>query len=203
MIIDITMPLKHGMAHYPGDPDIIFEKVLDVHSGDPVNLQRLSFGSHSGTHVDAPYHLLPNGKRIGELPVDCFIGKAKVFAFDSDIRAAQLKGLDIEADDIVLFKTTKNRQLDEGYDPDHVSVLPCAAQRLADIGVRAVGIDCLSIESDPALETHRILLGSGIPIIEGLNLNEAEPGTYRMTGMVMRIEDSDGAPIRAMLETLE
>ncbi len=203
MIIDITLPLKHGMAHYPGDPDIVFETVLDVHRGDPVNLQRLSFGSHSGTHVDAPYHLLPEGKRIGGLPADYFIGRAKVFEFDSDIRAENLNGLDIQSDDIVLFKTPSSRRPDAAYDPAHVSMLPCAAQRLADLAARAVGIDCMSIENNPALETHRILLGAGIPIIEGLDLHAVEPGTYRMTAMLMRIEDSDGAPIRAALEKRE
>ncbi len=203
MTIDITLPMRHGMVHYPGDPEIIFESVLDIRSGGPVNLQRLSLGSHSGTHVDAPYHVLPDGKKIGSLPVDYFIGRARVFAFDSDIHAEQIQGLHIEADDIVLFKTPSGAKLGEVYDPDHVNVLPCAARFLADTRVRAVGIDCLSIENNPALETHRILLGSGIPIIEGLDLRKAEPGDYHMTAMLMRLEDSDGAPLRAMLEKYE
>ena len=203
MKIDITLPMRHGMVHYPGDPEIRFETVLDVRGGDAVNLQRLSFGSHSGTHVDAPYHVLPDGEKIGSLPVDYFIGRAKVFAFGSDIRAEQLQGLGIEEDDIVLFKTHNGQVLGEVYDPNHVTVLPCAAQFLADLTVRAVGIDCLSIETNPALETHRILLGAGIPIIEGLDLRAAEPGVYHMTAMTMRLEDGDGAPIRAMLEKPE
>lgn len=200
MMIDITLPIRHGMTHYPGDPEIIFEKVLDIEYGAPVNLQRLSLGSHSGTHVDAPYHVLPDGDKTGSLPADYFIGTAKVFAFDIDIQAEHLIGLDIKADDIILFKTPSSERIGEEYTPEHVNVLPSAAQLLKDIGVRAVGIDCLSIESNPALETHRILLGAGIPIIEGLDLHKAEPGVYKMTAMILRLEDSDGAPIRAILE---
>lgn len=199
-MIDITMPLRHGMTHYPGDPDIVFETVLDLRLGARVNVKRYSFGSHSGTHVDAPYHLLADGKKTDELPVDFFIGRAKVFAFDSDISEAQLKGLDIKADEIVLLKTPNSSRLLDAYDPNHACLLPCAAQRLADIGVRAVGIDCLSIESDAALPVHRLLLSAGIPIIEGLDLSKAETGAYRMTAMLMRIEGSDGAPIHAILE---
>lgn len=199
MIIDITMPLKHGMAHYPGDPAVVFETVLDVSGGDSVNLKRLSFGSHSGTHVDAPYHLFADGKKTSDIPVEYLIGTAKLFAFNTDISAQQLDGLDIRQDDIVLLKTTNS--ISAGV--DHMSVLPCAAQVLATIGVRAVGIDGLSIEDNPTLETHRILLGAGIPIIEGLNLSHAEPGVYRMTAMMLSIDDGDGAPIRAMLETVE
>jgi arylformamidase len=200
--IDITMPLRHGMAHYPDDPAIEFQTVLDIRNGATVNLKRYSFGSHSGTHVDAPYHFYPNGKKADELPVDFFIGTAKVFSFHSDIRAEDLAELDIQADDIVLFKTHSRSYIAE-YNPNHACVLPCAAQCLVDTHVRAVGVDCLSIETDETFPTHRILLGAGIPIIEGLHLCEAEPGIYRMTAMLMRIEDSDGAPIRAMLEKYE
>lgn len=199
-MIDITMPLRHGMVHFPGDPEIEFETVLDVKKGDRVNLKRYSFGSHSGTHVDAPYHLFSDGKTTDELPADTFIGTAKVFAFESDIE--NLTGLDIKVDDIVLFKTSNNVNMNE-FNPNHVSVLPAAAKYLVGIGVRTVGIDCLSIETNTALPVHRILLGAGIPIIEGLDLSGAEPGVYHMTAMIMRIENSDGAPLRAMLEKCE
>lgn len=191
MILDITRPLAPGMAGYPGDPEVEFDVVLSVGCGDAVNLKRYSFGSHAGTHADAPYHLLPDGKRADELPVDAFIGSARVFEFRHDIGAAHLSGLGIRPGEIVLFKT-------ECANP--VGVLPGAAQLLAGCGVRAVGIDRLSIETDEALPVHRILLGAGIPIIEGLELSHAEPGVYRMTAMLMRIADSDGAPLRAMLE---
>ncbi len=203
MKIDITMPLTHGMAHYPGDPAIEFDTVLATSRGDAVNLTQYRFGSHSGTHVDAPYHILPHGKKADQLPADYFIGTAKVFEFRADIKKEMLEGLPVAAGDIVLFKTPNSARIAEGiFDPNHISVMPCAARHLADKNVRAVGIDCLSIESDSALPVHHILLGAGIPIIEGLDLSRAKPGVYRMTAMPMRIHDSDGAPLRAMLETI-
>jgi len=203
--IDITVPMRSGMAHYPGDPPVVFEDVHEMKKGAIANVKNYSFGSHTGTHFDPPYHQVMSGITADRIPADFFIGKAKVFAFmsGSDIGLDDVKGLDIEADDIVLFKTPNSPYMlrDEFY-KEFVAVKPDAAQFLASKKIRAVGIDYLSIEKfgTKVMKTHHTLLGAGIPIIEGLNLSEAEEGTYQLTAMFMLVEDSDGAPIRAILE---
>jgi len=206
--IDITVPLRHGMAHYPGDPAIIITDVADMREGDSANAQNYSFGSHTGTHFDPPFHQVMSGAKADTLPADILIGKAKVFEFMSgkDIDLNDVQPLDIEADDIVLFKTGNSAHMfEDEFFEDFAGVLPDAAQFLVDKKIRAVGIDYLSIEKfgTKVNKTHHRLLGAGIPIIEGLNLQNAPQGTYKMTAMFMLIENSDGAPVRAILEPIE
>lgn len=204
-MIDITLPMRHGMAVYPEDPAVELAPVCEISGGDGVNLKRYSFGSHTGTHVDAPYHFFADGKKADNLPADFFIGRARVIALMSgrDIAREDIEAQGIQPDDMVLFKTPNGVHLfDVGYYHAHVSVLASAAHWLVQKGVRAVGIDYLSIEKDTNYPVHRLLLGAGIPIIEGLCLTDAEPGVYRMTAMMMRIENSDGAPLRAVLERI-
>lgn len=203
--IDISVPLKHGMAHYPGDPPIELTKILDMEKGAAANVKLYSFGSHSATHFDAPVHLIADGIKADEIPADYFIGKAKVFSFMSgkDICLEDVQKLDIQKGDMVLFKTSNSLHMfDDEFNEDYAAIEPGAANHLADVGVRAVGVDYFSIDSfnSAVLETHSILLGAGIPIIEGLNLSEAESGVYKMTAMFVLIDDSDGAPVRAILE---
>lgn len=203
--IDITVPLKHGMAHYPGDPPIAFTKIYDMGEGAPANVKLYSFGSHSATHFDPPFHQVIDGIKADEMPTDYFIGKTRVFSFmfGEDIKLEDVQKLDIEKGDMVLFKTPNGpHMLDDEFREDFVAVKPSAAKFLVKAGVHAVGVDYFSIErfSDTMNETHHILLSAGIPIIEGLNLSEAAPGVYKMTAMFMLIDDSDGAPLRAILE---
>lgn len=193
------------MARFPGDPDVSLTPVLDMKKGDLANVTHYSYGSHAGTHIDPPYHMIAGGQKADEMPADYFTGKAKVFAFLSgkDIDLEDVAALDIKKGDIVLFKTPNSpRMFEDRFYEDYVSLTSAAAAHLVKIGVRAVGIDYLSIEKyeNEALETHRILLGAGIPIIEGLNLSDAPTGVYKMTAMFMLVEDSDGVPIRAILE---
>ena len=206
--IDITVPMRHGMAHYPGDPAIIITDVADMRKGDVANVQNYSFGSHTGTHFDPPFHQVMSGAKADELPADIFIGKAKVFEFMSggDIGLKDVQALDIEQDDIVLLKTGNSaRMFEDEFFEDFAGVLPDAAQYLVDKRIRAVGVDYLSIEKygSKVNHTHHLLLGAGIPIIEGLNLQNAPQGTYKMTALFILIENSDGAPVRAILEPIE
>lgn len=200
--IDITMPLKLGMVTYPGDPAVDFKTVLSISNGAAVNLTQYSFGSHSGTHFDPPYHTLSDGKTADAFAADYFIGRAKVFEFlEGDIDLKNLRHLHIEKTDMVLFKTRSTNMNEKDFDSDHAAITPSAAEYLVQKHVHAVGIDYLSVDRhDAALAAHTILLRAGIPIIEGLNLSDAQPGIYKMIAMFMLIENSDGAPIRAILE---
>lgn len=191
------------MAHHPADPPIVFTPLLGMEQGHIANVTGLSLSAHSGTHFDAPYHMIPHGKKADAYPADYFCGKARVIEILSgeDIGQEALCGQGIEKGDIVLLKTTGSKHMhDENYFNEHVSIFGCAAAFLVEAGVKAVGFDYLSIEEDEAFPAHRALLGADIPIIEGLDLSEASAGLYRMTAMFMLIKDGDGAPMRAMLE---
>ena len=202
--IDITVPMKSGMVRYPSDPEIIISPVSEMKKGEKTNLTHFSFGSHTGTHIDPPYHVMADGKKADGLPADYFIGMARVCEFAQDISEKDVASLHPKKDDIILFKTPNSpHMLEDTFIKDYVSVTPEAAGLLVKAGVCAVGIDYLSIDKYGTLETHNILLRAGIPIIEGLNLTKAKPGVYKMTAMFMRVANSDGAPLRAILEEYE
>ena len=202
--IDITVPMRTGMLHHPVVPPFECEHVFSMDNGDGANLRRFSFGSHLGTHFDPPYHQFRDGKKGEDLPADYFIGKAKVFSFMSgkDIGMEDVAGLEIEKDDIVLLKTPNSKYMLGGkFMEDYVTVTMDAARHLVKAGIRAVGVDYLSLDKfgtdDP---THKVFLGAGVPILEGLYLENVEPGEYEMIALFMSIKESDGGPIRAILK---
>ncbi len=190
------------MAHYPSDPPVKIEPLYSLENGDESNVTLLSLCTHTGTHFDAPYHFFSDGKKADDYPADFFIGRARIIdlSLGGDIRRSDLSK-DIMPDDIVLLKTRNSvYMLENSYCSNHVNVLPCAAEYLAKMRIRALGFDYLTIEEDDAFLAHRILLGAGIPIIEGLCLSDAKEGLYKMTAMFLNIEKGDAAPLSAVLE---
>lgn len=192
------------MLHHPAVPPFEWEVIYSIDKGDGANLKRICLGTHIGTHYDSPYHQINNGKKGEDIPADFFIGKTKVFSFMSgeNVTMEDVKDLDIEEDDIVLLKTPNSKyMLGDDFIEDYVTITLEAAEHLVSKGIRAIGFDYLSPDrygsDDPA---HKIILGAGVPIIEGLYLGEVEPGTYKMIALFMSIKDSDGGPIRAILE---
>ena len=201
--IDVTVPMRNGMLCFPGVPPVEITNFFDMKKGDGCNLVRFCFGTHTGTHYDPPYHQVDDGKKGDEMPADYFIGKTKVFAFMSgaDIDKKDVQDLDIEKGDMVLFKTPNSpHMLESEFIKDFVAITPAAAEELVKKGVRAVGLDYLSVDKFGFNATHLVLFGADIPIIEGVYLEHVEPGTYNMIALPLHYENSDGGPIRVILE---
>ncbi|MGV3774583.1 MAG: cyclase family protein [Verrucomicrobiales bacterium] len=203
--IDITVPIKTGMVHWPGDPDIEVSSILSMEKGAVCNVSRLSMGSHTGTHMDAPRHFIANGKTLDKMPLDATIGPARVVEIlDKEaIKVEELKPLRIKAGERIIFKTRNSRKAwkTDIFDEDFVHVSKEAAEFLARAMVRTVGIDYLSVGGfkKDGVETHQFLLGAGIWIIEGLNLFKIKPGKYELLCLPLKVLNSDGAPARALL----
>lgn len=202
-IYDISVEIGSRMHVYPGDPGILVESALSIDRGDSCNVTRYCFGSHSGTHIDAPYHFLNNGKRLSEIPLNLLIGRTLVAEITSaKIDADTLKGVNLGEHVRVLFKT-RNSYLWSGerFVEEYVYVTPAAAETLVESGIKLVGIDYLSIEKFGSTDfaTHKTLLGSGTVIIEGLNMSEVEPGDYEMICLPLKVCEGDGAPARVIL----
>lgn len=202
--IDISIPLKGGMAVYPGDPDVAIRRIADIARGDESTLSVLTAGMHAGTHVDAPLHFFHDGAAIGRMPPDAMIGTARVIGIQDpqSIKATELERHAIDADEILLFKTRNSglwRQ--RSFSPDHVYLSTAAAHFLAEQRVKAVGIDYLSIggfERNEA-EVHRTLLGASIWIIEGLDLSMVDAGTYEFLCLPLLIDGAEAAPARVLV----
>ncbi len=203
--IDISVILKTGMVHWPGDPQVQVERIADMQRGDKVNLSALSLGSHAGTHMDAPLHFLPAGKSLDEMPFDATIGQARLIEiFDQEsVKPEELEMHTICRGERILLKTRNSERCWEtdSFVRDFVGISVEAAHFLAERGVMTVGIDYLSVGGyqKNGEEVHRVLLEAGVWIIEGLDLSEVKAGIYELICLPLKILNSDGAPARAAL----
>ena len=203
-IIDISVPNGPGQHVYPGDPEPRIEAVRRIAGGDQCNVSFLHMGSHTGTHVDAPYHFLADGARLGEVALDRMVGPCIV----ADLRgrravdAASLRDVATRPGDILLCLTDNSaRWAAPAFQRDFTFITLDAADWIVEREVRAVGMDYLSIEEfgSPDFPVHHRLLGAGVFVIEGLDLRTVTPGRYFLVCLPLKLPDLDGAPARAVL----
>jgi arylformamidase len=201
---DISVVDHADMHIYPGDPPLAATQVRAIARGDVANLTHLSMGAHTGTHVDAPAHFIDGAPTLEQIPLDRFVGPAQVLDLQglAAIDAAALRRHEIHRGDIVLFHTDNSAKWRQaGFQKDFTYVTRDAAEYLVERGVKTVGIDYLSIEQfgSKSFEVHKILLGQGTVIIEGLDLHEIAGGPYLLSCLPLKLEHVDGAPARAVL----
>lgn len=202
--LDVSVPIRDGMVHYPGNPPVLLEFVRDLERGDTETLSHLSLSVHTGTHVDAPIHFLRNGSAVDQLPIEALLGAARVIdvADAEAITAAHLAPHGIRAGERIVLRTRNSQrcwQSDE-FVADYSYLSLDAAELLAAARVRLIGIDYLSIgrgESNPGV--HRILLGAGIVILEGLDLSQVSAGRHDLICLPLRLAGRDGSPARTLL----
>jgi arylformamidase len=206
--IDISITIKPGMAHWPDNPEIRVEKMLDMERGDVCNVSTLSMGSHTGTHMDAPLHFIRNGKSLDKMPLEATIGPCRVIEIkdNESVKLEEIHGCKFKQGERVLFKTSNSRRSwkTDNFDENFVYISKEAATFLAKAKVMTVGIDYLSVGGfrKDGVETHHALLGAGIWVIEGLNLAKIKPGRYELCCLPLKVLNSDGAPARAILREI-
>ena len=207
--IDVSVPLRSGMVHWPDNPPVSIERMLDIERGDVANVSRLSLGVHTGTHMDAPVHFFRTGKGIDTMPLSATIGLARVIEIrdPESIKPEELYPYQIQPGERILFKTRNSARCWQSDDfvEDFVYISQEAARYLAAQQVQTVGVDYLSVGGffKDGVETHYALLEAGIWVIEGLDLSKVEPGIYELICLPLKIEGSDGAPSRAILRLVE
>jgi arylformamidase len=207
--IDVSVTVSHGMRHWPDNPPIVHQRVMDITHGDPCNVSHLAMGVHSGTHMDGPVHFIHGAPGIDEMPLTATMGEARVVEIENpyEITAAELRKHELRPGERVLFRTLNSPrawEIDE-FVEDFVGISEEAATYLAETGIRTVGVDYLSVggyRADGA-KIHRTLLEAGIWIIEGLNLTPVRGGRYEMICLPVKLHGSDGAPARAILRPLD
>lgn len=188
-IYDISNRINSAEV-YPGDPITQIQAFCDFNQNDLYHVSSLSMSLHTGTHVDAPYHVLPSGKRVDELDLEKFIGECYVQAFFDDV----ITGEDIDR----VFVPGTKRLLIKGYGKARLS--ESAAFALVSEGVELIGIDAPTIgtqQEDYAV--HKQFLLSGVPILENLCLGEPQTGKYFLYAPPLKIESVEAAPCRALL----
>lgn len=211
-IHDISWPISATMTSYKDQYPITLTTLKEFEK-DQVRLSSIDCSNHSGTHVDAPSHFLKDGITIDQMSLSSLCGQAVVLDCTNIEEKITATGLltheeKIKPNIFVLFKT-KNSFLkpDAPFDFNFVYLEKSAAEFLASKKIKGTGFDYLGIEREQKNhETHTILMGNNIIIVEGLRLADIKPGAYQFCAIPLLITGSDGAPARAFLienETLQ
>jgi arylformamidase len=195
-ILDITRPLGPGVPLYPGDAKPFFR----MREQEGYTITDLGITTHTGTHLDAPAHYLAGATTVDRLPLERFMGKARVLDLQdagNAITAGALAGR-LPAGERILLKTRASGV--SSFGPDFPHLTRDAARALAETRPPVVGIDSPSIEAPGENgSVHRELLERGIPILEFLDLSGVPEGEYLMVALPLRLEGLDGSPARVVL----
>jgi kynurenine formamidase len=200
----LSLKITNKLPTYPGDPvDSIFAKTKFEESG--YNILSLNLGTHSGTHVDVPLHLLKNGKSIDDVPLDRFFGEAFIVEILKDkkeiIRMDEIKKFDIRKNDIFIIRTGWEKYK---YKKNYFTDFPYFDLEVADYilskKIKALGVDMPSVDG---LETHgafhKKLMENGVVIIEALiNLKKLFGRRMQFIALPLNIGKADGSPVRAV-----
>ncbi len=202
-VIDLSHKLHRGMPLYPGTEEPAFVPV-HTHIPDLFRETRLVLTSHTGTHVDAPFHILPDGPRLEDLPAEQFVGRAVVIECRgcNTITLQQvLAHPQAEQAEFLLFRTGWDRFWgQEAY----FSGYPCADARVVDYvlatGKKGIGLDTISLDPVNSIALHRRLLAGGKQVIlENLTgLDRLPEGLFTLCALPLNFPGSDGSPVRAV-----
>jgi arylformamidase len=208
-IFDISAPLRDDLPTWPGEEALRRRFTASQSDGDAMTTSHLALGAHTGTHVDAPIHFLPDGAGVDAFVPDTFVGSAFVADLTGvagPIGAADLDAAAIPPGTTRLLAKTRNSgwsAADRAFREDFVAYDESAATWCVDRGIRLLGIDYLSIERFDADQrgypVHKTLLAAGVAILEGIDLADVPRGVYEIAALPLRIPGADGAPARAVL----
>lgn len=187
-IYDISQEV-FSCAVYPGDPKPEKQIVYSTGAGDLYNLTSFAMCAHNGTHVDAPFHFLHNGKTVDQMDLNTFVGECYVARHEGDVTAA-------DAEDILKKADGAERILIAG----NATVTTEAAEVFATGGIKLLGNEGQTVgPEDAPMQVHLILLSRGIALLEGIVLDEVPEGRYFLSAAPLNLSGAEGAPCRAYL----
>ncbi len=209
-LIDLTLTISESIPSFPGSPKPQFILWSDLND-DGYNLELLFLSSHTGTHLDAPYHFVKNGLKINQIPLERLIGQAIIIKLTKtknatitklDITLFEKKNGKISNFSSVFFFTGWQKNLKkDNYFTENPGLTISAAKYLASKKINLVGIDSPSIDlgKDTSFSVHHILSKNDILIIENLaNLNKISSKEFNFTILPLKIKNATGSPVRAV-----
>jgi arylformamidase len=211
--IDISWPLQGKIRQLPDKEKPLTQEItmaLERSKGDMTDLFALNIISHSGTHIDAPLHFIPDGATIDTMPIDAIMGSARIIEIKDpvSVKVEELEPYDIQPGERILFKTENSSKCyhTNEYISDYVYLSTEGAHYLVEKKVSVAGLDYIAISSyedrDNLVEVHQTLLGAGIWILESINLDGVRPGPCELICLPLRLAGGDAAPARAIVRLL-
>jgi arylformamidase len=204
---DLSPPVAEGAPVFPGDTPFAQQWAATIVPGWPVNVSTLTLSPHVGAHADAPLHYDPQGAPVGALDLEPYLGPCHVIhaiAPGPLVTWAHLAHAAQGLPPRVLVRTYERAPVDR-WDPLLAAFAPETIERLADAGVRLVGIDTASI--DPAasktLDSHQVIRRRGLRVLENLVLDEVAEGDYELIALPLKLMTADASPVRAVLRELK
>ncbi|PFA68345.1 arylformamidase [Bacillus sp. AFS015802] len=201
-IIDISRPLHNETPVWPGDTPFSFSLNWTKEETGSVNVGQLIMSSHTGTHVDAPFHFDSDGKRILDMPLERFMGTAIVVSVEGvpEIGPEHVMKVDFTSVKKILFKT--NAWKEPARFPEHIPPINKElAPFLKEKGIDLIGVDLPSVDplDSKDLHAHHSLREHDIGILEGIDLSHVDPGVYELVALPLPLKEGDGSPVRAVL----
>ena len=205
-IWDISPPINALSPVFPGDTAYAQQWVANIGPGCPVNVSAVTLSPHVGAHADAPLHYDPSGQTIGDVPLDAFIGPCRVIHAIGCGPLVEWRHIEHAMHDLperVLIRVYE-RMPQTAFDPALPAFAPATVERLADLGVKLIGIDSASI--DPAdskpLPSHQVIRQRGLRVLENLLLDDVPEGDYELIALPLKLTSADASPVRAILRPL-
>ncbi|TSC85366.1 MAG: hypothetical protein G01um10147_1180 [Microgenomates group bacterium Gr01-1014_7] len=200
--IDLSVPINESTPVYPGDPKTKIQPA-GILEKDGYEDHYVCIGTHVGTHVDAPRHMIAAGKNLDQILIDRFIGQGVYIKVDKKFDLEEIKKVEIEEGDIVLFHTGMSDVYHKSaYYDDYPAITEDIANYLVKKKIKMVGVDMCSVDHEPFL-VHRILLKNDILIIENLtNLVELQGKKFKVYVFPIKLQ-IDGAPTRVIAEIIK
>lgn len=208
--LDLTLEISSKLPSFPGSPRPQFISWADKKS-DGYNLELVFFSSHSGTHLDAPYHFVEKGLKVDKIPLNRLITNAVLCKIKKgpdepitrkDIVSFEARNGKISANLAVVFETEWSQNLTrKDYFTRNPGLTTSAAKYLVEKKASLVGIDSPSIDlgKDSRFPVHHILLKCGILILENLcNLDKIPRSSFKMIVLPLKLKDATGSPVRAV-----
>jgi arylformamidase len=203
---DISPPVHALSPVFPGDTAYSQEWTAQVAPGCPVNVSRITLSPHVGAHADAPLHYDNEGRAIGDVSLDAYIGPCRVIHAIGCGPLIEWHHIEHALRDLparVLVRTYERMPVD-AWDSNLTAYAPETIERLATRGVELVGIDTASIDpaSSKTLDSHQVIRRLDIRVLENLVLDDVPEGDYELIALPLKLTTADASPVRAVLREL-
>ena len=204
---DISPPVGPGAPVFPGDTPYAQSWAATLAGDCPVNVATLTLSPHVGAHADAPLHYDPQGVAVGALDLDAYLGPCRVIHAIGAQPLVTWEHIAHACADLparVLVRTYQQAPVDR-WDPDLPAFAPDVVSRLADLGVRLIGIDSASIDpaDSKALPSHQVIRTRGLRVLENLVLDDVDEGDYELIALPLKLMSADASPVRAVLRRFD